>query len=67
MAEELEGSTIRETYEYDNNNEVDVEASLLKHLLESHASQDGGPGPASQLLAQLGITLPSMPKVDDIS
>ena len=67
MAAELQGSTIRETYEYNDNNEVDVEASLLKHLLESHASQDGGPGPASQLLAQLGIRLPDTPNIDEVS
>jgi hypothetical protein len=49
---------------------VDVEANLLKHLLESHASavdlqqqrgQRWTSGPASVLLAQLGISLPTLP------
>ena len=48
---------------------VDVDLNLLKYLLESHASQLGSSGPATQLFSQLGITLPHLPpmnvKVDD--
>ena len=41
--------------------DVDMQTNLLKYLLESHASNMGLPGPASQLLSQLGVSLPSGP------
>ena len=41
--------------------DVDVDMNLIKYFLESHASQLGGPGPASMLLSQLGIQLPDAP------
>jgi hypothetical protein len=37
--------------------EVDTRLNLLTHLLESHASQGGAPGPASNLLGLLGLRL----------
>ena len=43
---------------------VDVDLNLLKYILESHASQDGNTGPATQLLSQLGIKLP-YPKISN--
>lgn len=39
---------------------VDIDLNLLKNLLESHASQIGGIGPASQLLGQLGLSFPKL-------
>ena len=44
---------------------VDVDLNFLKYLLESHASQLGGAGPATQLLSQLGIILPHLPPMND--
>ncbi|CAM9522437.1 unnamed protein product [Phaeothamnion confervicola] len=35
--------------------EVDVDMNLVKHLLESLASQGGRPGPASSLLREMGV------------
>lgn len=43
---------------------VDVDLNFLKYLLESHASQLGGAGPATQLLSQLGIQLPHLPPMN---
>ena len=44
---------------------VDEDLNLLKYLLESRASQLGAAGPATQLLSQLGITLPAMPPMHE--
>jgi hypothetical protein len=38
---------------------VDLDANLVKHLLESFASQEGLAGPASNLLQELGIFFPA--------
>lgn len=40
---------------------VDVDMNLVKHLLESTASQGGLSGPASNLLRSMGLSFPSMP------
>ena len=45
--------------------EVDMYKNLLANLLESHASQEGLPGPASQLLSQLGLNLPPPPSLSE--
>jgi hypothetical protein len=37
---------------------VDVDLNLVQNLLAAHSAQGGGPGPASNLLASLGIVLP---------
>eukprot|EP00602_Paraphysomonas_sp_CaronLab_P012394 CAMPEP_0185040924 /NCGR_PEP_ID=MMETSP1103-20130426/39591_1 /TAXON_ID=36769 /ORGANISM="Paraphysomonas bandaiensis, Strain Caron Lab Isolate" /LENGTH=910 /DNA_ID=CAMNT_0027580445 /DNA_START=23 /DNA_END=2752 /DNA_ORIENTATION=+ len=77
MEAELSGSTMLETFERysadvdaENGEDglyrpVDIEANLLKNLLESHASQMGSAGPASNLLSQLGIDLPPPPSLVD--
>ena len=39
---------------------VDVDGNLVKHLLESYASQEGLAGPASNLLQEMGVYFPSM-------
>ena len=60
---ELSQSTLIESFErYDPNSyDVDIEKNLLTNLLESHASQMGVAGPASNLLSQLGLQMPSPP------
>ena len=58
MEEQLKGTTLEETFERDTFGDVDLEKNLLKNLLESHASQDGKHGPASQLMSQLGVQFP---------
>lgn len=37
---------------------VDVDFNLVKNLLDSFSSQQGNPGPASNLLGLLGLQLP---------
>ena len=37
---------------------VDVDFNLIKNLLESYTSQEGGAGPASNILQSLGIQIP---------
>eukprot|EP01041_Mallomonas_annulata_P000333 gene334-600_t len=37
---------------------VDVDLNFLKYMLESHASQTGPAGPASNFMSQLGISMP---------
>lgn len=37
---------------------VDVDLTALKNILESYSSQEGLPGPASNLLSAMGIRLP---------
>jgi len=72
MNEELfgPGSTLKETFQRvldENNNvidEVDMDANLLKYLLESHAAHGGGTGPASLLLSQLGLQFPHVSQFD---
>jgi hypothetical protein len=43
---------------------VDVDLNFLKYLLESHASQLGSAGPATQLFSQLGVHLPHLPPMN---
>ena len=65
MDEELFGpdSVLPSSFESDGGGGVDVEANMLKYLLESHAAQLGAAaGPASLLLSQLGINLPAPPR-----
>jgi hypothetical protein len=45
--------------------EVDTRLNLLTHLLESHASQGGAPGPASNLLGLLGLRLDEAARLAD--
>lgn len=37
---------------------VDVDVNLVKSFLDSFASQEGLPGPASNLLGLMGVKLP---------
>ena len=68
-AEVYNSEILRESFERseasDDGNvpSIDVEKNLLKYLLESHASQMGGAGPASMLLQMLGANMPIPPKV----
>ncbi|KAJ3029791.1 UNVERIFIED_CONTAM: hypothetical protein HDU68_011112 [Siphonaria sp. JEL0065] len=43
--------------------ELDVDANLVKNLLESFQAQNGLPGPASNILGRLGLQLPRNDKV----
>lgn len=74
----LSESTLVDSFEYidlknelDTNNieqkigEIDVDKNLIKYLLESNATQIGIAGPASQLLSQMGVSLPSPPAIHD--
>ncbi|KAL3681383.1 hypothetical protein R1sor_024339 [Riccia sorocarpa] len=47
-----------ETIDEDENDLVDVDANLVESLLRSYMFQDGMPGPATNLLGAMGITLP---------
>lgn len=47
--------------EEDLSRPVDVDVNLVKHLLESSASQGGFSGPATNILHSMGLTFPSMP------
>ena len=64
MEEELRNSTLSETFECDDMGAVDIDKNLMKNMFESHASQDGAYGPASQLFSQLGLHFPVLPKGD---
>ena len=37
---------------------VDVDFNLIKNLLESYTSQEGGAGPTSNILQSLGVHIP---------
>ena len=39
---------------------VDVDFNLVKNLLESYTSQEGGAGPASNILQSLGVHIPDL-------
>jgi hypothetical protein len=45
--------------------EIDVDKNLIKYLLESNSTQIGVAGPASQLLSQMGVSLPLPPAMHD--
>lgn len=62
MDEEIfaSNSTLKESFErHDDSSEINYEANLLKYLMESHLTEDGGVGPTSQLLTQIGANLPT--------
>ena len=37
---------------------VDIDFNLVKNLLESYTSQEGGAGPTSNILQSMGIKMP---------
>lgn len=43
---------------------IDADFNLVKNLLESYSSQQGLPGPASNLLGLMGLQLPKDSKDD---
>jgi len=47
----------------EGDDEVDIEEHLLTYLMESYVAQEGAPGPASSLLAALGVEMPKVPKL----
>lgn len=44
---------------------VDVDINLVKSLMDSFSSQDGLPGPATNLLGLMGLQLPQGAKKKD--
>ena len=60
MDAQLAASTLCESFErLPGGGGVDEETNLVKSLLESRAGESGGAGPASLLLGQLGVELPT--------
>ena len=68
MEEELGNTSLMETFEkkvqdpdlpIDGTSGVDLDLTVIKNLLESHSLQVGGTGPASALLAQMGLKFPT--------
>lgn len=59
-------SILRETFERkggdDMDDDIDIDTNLLKYLLESHAADGDGSGPASLFLSQLGLQFPTVPE-----
>lgn len=51
-------STAAENMEEEDFSPVDVDFNLVKNFLDSFSSQDGLPGPASNLLGLMGLQLP---------
>ncbi|KAJ3677139.1 hypothetical protein LUZ60_002863 [Juncus effusus] len=72
LNKELSGSTVNKSFvraEQSNNNQaasneeaeltpVDVDFNLMKNFLDSFSSQQGLPGPASNLLGLMGLNMP---------
>ena len=69
---ELGDTTLGASFEHStgHNCDLDIDTNLVKYLLESHSlameqqhtkGQRLVPGPAAQLLSQLGISLPAPP------
>ena len=71
MDKELTGTTMAQSFDHVQEEEglqqqqegeelrpVDIDFNLVKNLLESYASQDGGAGPTSNILQSMGIKLP---------
>jgi hypothetical protein len=70
MEEELRGSTMLDSFERmpgtgGTPGDIDVRLNLLQNLLDSHAYGLGQTGPASILLQQLGIALPTPPPMKE--
>ena len=71
MEEELGNTTLIDTFEKtergheaselhtEENGGIDFDLTVIKNLLESHSLQIGGIGPASALLAQMGLKFPT--------
>ena len=59
--EDIDNDNDNENNNEDSIREVDVDKNMLKYMLEAHAAQLGGSGPVSNILSQLGISLPRPP------
>ena len=58
LQEQQEGEGLQQQQEEGELRPVDIDFNLVKNLLESYASQDGGAGPTSNILQSMGIKLP---------
>ena len=65
MKMELEGTSLSKSFVHQEQSDaastkqVDLDLNLVTHLLESFASQDSLQGPASNILRDLGLKIPS--------
>ena len=64
MDEELANTTMAESFDQIQQGRqqelkpVDIDFNLVKNLLESYTSQEGGAGPTSNILQSMGIRMP---------
>ena len=56
--EQLKATTLSETFKKDEEGEVDIDLNLVSNILESFSAESGLSGPASSVLASLGVHLP---------
>lgn len=62
MDKELASTTMAKSFDRIEQGEglkpVDIDFNLVKNLLESYTSQEGGAGPTSNILQSMGIGMP---------
>lgn len=66
MDQELANSTMAKSFDHaveqqeqgEGLKPVDIDLNLVKNLLESYTAQEGGAGPASNILQSMGIRMP---------
>lgn len=79
LEEELQGTAMEKSFaargqqqeggkvEEEEATPLDVDMNLVRSLLESYSSQQGGAGPASNLAGMLGVPLPKNAKDIDLN
>ncbi|KAL5255417.1 hypothetical protein ACHWQZ_G010845 [Mnemiopsis leidyi] len=56
--EQLKSTTLSESFKKDAGGDVDIDLNLVSNILESFSAESGLSGPASSVLASLGVHLP---------
>ena len=56
--EQLRTTTLSDTFKKDEEGDVDIDLNLVSNILESFSAESGLSGPASSVLASLGVHLP---------
>ena len=56
--EQLKATTLSESFKKDADGDVDIDLNLVSNILESFSAESGLSGPASSVLASLGVHLP---------
>ena len=56
--EQLKTTTLSDTFKKDEEGDVDIDLNLVSNILESFSAESGLSGPASSVLASLGVHLP---------